>query len=239
MPTPSKKTYFVSDLHIFSSRSQEHRYLDEIRMKASTARAFVLGGDIFDFRWSMETGPEETVVRAVHWLHDLATNCSACQFHFVLGNHDYHEPFLERLDLMQSRLDNFRWYPFYVRLGASVFLHGDVADRRLTAQKLADRRSRWLNRKQGSIMANRLYDLAVENKMHKPLVHLGRRKRTVARRILKYLDEIGEGLSTGLANVYFGHTHLAFTDFEYQGVLFHNGGAPIHGLHFRILDAVT
>ncbi|HLA84841.1 MAG TPA: metallophosphoesterase [Thermoguttaceae bacterium] len=234
-----KKTYFVSDLHVFSSRSQEHRYLEQIGHAAAHARAFVLGGDIFDFRWSIVASPEETVARAIRWLHELATDCPACRFHFVVGNHDYHEPFLARLDHLEARLANFMWYPFYVRLGNSVFLHGDVADRRMTAQKLTDRRSRWLDKKPKGPVANRLYDLMIENKIHKPLVHLGRRKRTVTRRILAYLDEIGEGPSTGLKNVYFGHTHLAFSDFEHDGVRFHNGGAPIHGLRFRILEAVT
>lgn len=234
-----RKTYFVSDLHVFSSRSQEHRYLEEIRQKAAHAGAFVLGGDIFDFRWSMMADPNEAVARAIHWLHDLATECPACRFHFVLGNHDYHEPFLARLDHLESRVANLMWYPFYVRLGHSVFLHGDVADRRTTAQKLADRRARWLNKKQRGPMANRLYDMAIERQLHKPFIHLARRKRTIARRILVYLDDIGEGPSTGLTNVYFGHTHLAFSNFQFHGVRFHNGGAPIHGLRFRILEAVT
>ncbi|MBN1591514.1 MAG: metallophosphoesterase [Pirellulales bacterium] len=237
--TRTRKTYFVSDLHIFSSRSQEHRYLEQIGQRAAHAGAFVLGGDIFDFRWSMAANPDETVARAIHWLHELAAEYPECQFHFVLGNHDYHEPFLDRLDHLRSRLGNFSWYPFYARLGGTVFLHGDVADRRTTAQKLSDRRSRWLNKKQRGPMANRLYDLAIENKLHKPMIHLARRRRTVARRILVYLEDIGEGLSTGVKNVYFGHTHLAFSDFEYRGVRFHNGGAPINGLRFRILEAVT
>jgi UDP-2,3-diacylglucosamine hydrolase len=235
----AKKTFFVSDLHVFSSRSQEHRYLAQIGERAATAGAFVLGGDIFDFRWNMAAGPEESVARAIRWLHELAADCPECRFHFVLGNHDYHEPFLERLDHLEARLGNFKWYPFYVRLGDSVFLHGDVADRRMTAQKLSERRSRRLQKRQHGRVANRLYDLAIEHRMHKPFLHLARRRRTVARRILVYLEDVGEGLSTGLKNVYFGHTHLAFSDFEFRGVLFHNGGAPIHGLRFRILEAAT
>jgi UDP-2,3-diacylglucosamine pyrophosphatase LpxH len=237
--TGAKRTYFVSDLHVFSSRSQEHRYLEQIGRVASTAGALVLGGDIFDFRWNMAAGPEESAARAIHWLHELAADCPRCRFHFVLGNHDYHEPFLARLDHLEARLDNLRWYPFYVRLGNSVFLHGDVADRRMTAQKLSEHRQRWLHKKPGGRVANRIYDFAVEHRIHKPLLHLARRRRTIARRILAYLEDVGEGTGTGLRNVYFGHTHLAFSDFEFRGVRFHNGGAPIHGLRFRILEAVT
>lgn len=234
-----KKTYFVSDLHLFSSRSQEHRYLEEILVKAAAAERFVLGGDIFDFRWSTMASHEETVVRAIHWLRELTTGCPDCRFHFVLGNHDYHELFIERLDHLYHRLANLSWYPFYLRLGSAVFLHGDVVDRRMNAQKLLDRRARWLQRRQRGRAANRLYDWAVSGQLHRPVVHLARRKRTVARRILHYLDEIHEGPSTGVRNVYFGHTHLALADYEYGGLTFHNGGAPIKGLHFRIIEAVT
>ena len=46
------KCYFVSDLHLFANRSNAHRYLEEIALAASQAEVFVLGGDIFDFRWS-------------------------------------------------------------------------------------------------------------------------------------------------------------------------------------------
>ena len=237
--TGAKKTYFVSDLHVFSSRSQEHRYLEQIGRRAARAGAFVLGGDIFDFRWSLVASQQETVARAVHWLHELAVDCPKCQFHFVVGNHDYHALFLERLDHLASRLDNFSWYPFYARLGTSVFLHGDVADRRTTAQKLSEVRSGWLQKKSRGRVANRLYDLAIESKLHKPMIHVARRKRTVAKRILMYLEDVGEGPSTGVRNVYFGHTHLAMSDFKYRGVTFHNGGAPINGLRFRILEAVT
>ena len=60
----SKLTYFVSDLHMYSSRSQEERYLKEIERKAAHADQFVLGGDIFDFRWSTMDSHEETVAGA-------------------------------------------------------------------------------------------------------------------------------------------------------------------------------
>ena len=233
------KTYFVSDLHLFSSRSQEHRYLDEIRDKARGAENFVLGGDIFDFRWSTMASHEETTARAIHWLRELAVDCPACHIRFILGNHDFYEDFIYRLARLEARLNNLSWYPFYCRLGNSVFLHGDVADRRMTAQRLADTRAAWLLKKRQGRFANRLYDLAIIGHLHKPFVHLRRRKRTVTRRILAYLEDIGEGVSTGIKNVYFGHTHLAFSDYEYRGVLFHNGGAPIEGLRFHILEATT
>ena len=51
------KCFFVSDLHLFANRSNAHRYLEEIARAASRAEVFVLGGDIFDFRWSRDSDP--------------------------------------------------------------------------------------------------------------------------------------------------------------------------------------
>ena len=56
-------TYFVSDLHLFSGRTQAARHAPALHAAARRARTFVLGGDIFDFRWST-LGSVETTVRA-------------------------------------------------------------------------------------------------------------------------------------------------------------------------------
>ena len=39
----------------------------------------------------------------------------------------------------------------------------------------------------------------------------------------------------GATNVYFGHTHHAMSNYEQGGIFFHNPGAPIRGLDFRVL----
>ena len=81
---PHKSSYFVSDLHLFSRRSLAPRHEAALHAAAARAHTFVLGGDIFDFRWSHYHSPEETARQAVH--------------------------------------------PYVLRLGTSVFLHGDAAD---------------------------------------------------------------------------------------------------------------
>ena len=235
----STLTYFVSDLHMYSGRSREERYLAQIESKASRADAFVLGGDIFDFRWSRMSSHEETAVRAVRWLGKLVTDCPDCRFHYVMGNHDYHQTLMDRFDHLAAKHDNFSWKPFYLRLGCSVFLHGDAADRMATGEELAEARMRWLYKRKRGRVANRLYDLAVKRRLHMPVVHLARTKKTTAKRILAYLRDVGQGPSSGVTNVYFGHTHLAFTDFSFGGVTLHNCGAPMEGLHFQIIEAVT
>ena len=235
----STSTYFVSDLHMFCNRSQEERYLAQIEGKASRAGAFVLGGDIFDFRWSRMSTHEETAVRAARWLGKLVADCPNCRFYYVMGNHDYHQALMDRFDNLAAKHENFSWEPFYLRLGCSVFLHGDAADRLATGEELARARSLWLHKRKRGRVANQLYDLAVKRRLHMPVVHLARTKKRTAKRILAYLRDVGQSPSDGVKNVYFGHTHLAINNFSFGGVKFHNGGAPIEGLRFNIVEAMT
>lgn len=232
------KCYFVSDLHLMANRSVAERYLDAIERAARQAEAFVLGGDIFDFRWATTETADGAVEAAIRWLEELTRCCEACQFHFVLGNHDYHGPFIRRLDALHAQTPNLAWHRFYVRLGNSVFLHGDVADRVMNAGTLAAARSRWLHHKRRGPVLSRLYDMVVLTRLHKPLPHIVYPKRVVARRILAYLNSIGQGPLDGVRNVYFGHIHRNLSEYSYGGLTLHNGGAPIKGLKFRIVEAV-
>ena len=127
-----RKCYFVSDLHLFANRSNAHRYLEEIARTASRAEAFVLGGDIFDFRWA-RIPTHRAVDRAIGWLLELTSACPQCHFHLVLGNHDYHQSLIDRLVELEKQVRNLSWHRYYVRLGSSVFLHGDVADKQMDA----------------------------------------------------------------------------------------------------------
>lgn len=228
--------YFVSDLHLFANRSNAHRYLEEIVRTASRAETFILGGDIFDFRWS-RLPTRRAVQRAMEWLAELTASCPQCRFHLVLGNHDYHQVFIDRLAMAETGMANLAWHRYYVRLGTSVFLHGDVADKEMNAQTLAEAREEWLDSRRRGPFLSALYDVVVLTRLHKPMPHLIFSKRIVVRRILKYLESIGQGPGSGVRDVYFGHTHRSLTNHYYRGLRFHNGGAPIKGVRFRILEA--
>ena len=87
----------------------------------------------------------KAMARAVQWLRELTAACPRCQFHVVLGNHDYHQAFIDRLMMLEREVPNLSWHRYYVRLGSSVFLHGDVANRRMDARMLAEAREEWLD----------------------------------------------------------------------------------------------
>jgi UDP-2,3-diacylglucosamine hydrolase len=230
------KCYFVSDLHLFANRSNAHRYLEQIARTASLAKAFVLGGDIFDFRWA-RIPTLRAVDVAAEWIEELALSSPQCQFHLVLGNHDYHQALIDKLIELEKRVHNLSWHRFYVRLGDSVFLHGDVADKEMDARMLAEAREEWLDARRRGPFLSKLYDVVVMTRLHKSVPHLVYAKRIVVRRILKYLESIGQGPNNGVRDVYFGHTHRKLSNYHYRGLTFHNGGAPIKGVKFRILEA--
>jgi UDP-2,3-diacylglucosamine pyrophosphatase LpxH len=237
---PMATCYFVSDLHLFANRSKADRYLDDLLQAASQADYFVLGGDIFDFCWARTHSHSHTVEKAIAWLETLIARSPRCEFHFVLGNHDYHQQFIAELAELDLARPNFFWHRFYVRLGSNLFMHGDVADREdHNAKTLAAARAEWLDAPRRGPFLSRLYDVVVLTRLHKPLPHLVYSKRAIARRILKYLNEIGQGPTSGVKDVYFGHTHKHISNYRYGGISLHNGGVAIKGMKFRILEAVV
>jgi len=228
---------FVSDLHLFARRSDAPRYAEAIRTAARRSAVLVLGGDIFDFSWSTLPTLADTVEAAFHWLSRLAADHPHCRIHYLLGNHDYCRPFIDYLEGHAGLIPNFAWHYFYLRLGPNVFLHGDVAEKRqMTHERLLEYRSHWLHRPLAGKFSRGAYEVVHRAHLHQPLPFLLHRKRRVARRVLAYLENQGEGPETGVRHVYFGHTHRRIFNYRFHGVTFHNCGAPIAGLRFRILE---
>ena len=96
---------------------------DAIKQAVADSSTFVLGGDIFDFRWSTLPSLQHTVDAALHWLDELAAVNRRCKLHFVLGNHDYNRQFLAALDRFSHDTENLEWHRTHLRLGESLFLH--------------------------------------------------------------------------------------------------------------------
>ena len=233
----AQRISFVSDLHMFARRSEAPRYADAIRSAAQRSSVLVLGGDIFDFSWSTLPSVEETVAAAFQWLEHLAAEHPQCRIHYLMGNHDYCQPFLDCLEQQSHRIPNFAWHHFYLRLGSNVFLHGDAVEKKdTTHENLLKYRSHWLHRPMAGKVSRGAYAVVHRVRLHTPLTFLLHTKRRVARRILNYLERLGEGQETGVRHVYFGHIHRRMFNYRYRNVTFHNCGAPIAGLRFRILE---
>jgi len=228
--------YVVSDLHMFSKRSDFAVHEDAIFDHASRADVFILNGDTFDFRWTVLPSMDETVMAAIRWLRYLTERFPRCEFHFILGNHDNNQAFIEELSRLAVEKDNLAWHPYYLKLGDTVFLHGDVSDKPMMGPAgLEKHREEWLHDTVRRPIYHRLYDMAMNVGLHRMAQAAKYPRKRVVRRVLAYLDDLGLGAENGLKHVYFGHTHGAMQNFGYGGLLFHNAGSPMKGLKFSVL----
>jgi UDP-2,3-diacylglucosamine hydrolase len=224
--------YAVSDLHLFTRWSTARREMPAIHAAARQADFFVLNGDIFDFRWSTLPTVERTVAAAVAWLEGLTADHPRCRVVYLMGNHDRLAAMTGPLEALADRQSNFAWHASHVRIHDALFLHGDLALRAGRRNPFARRlrRRQWKPGKAVHVAYRSLVAAGVHC--------LARRfngPRRCARRILRSLAEHGNHIGQEIRDVYFGHTHRPFTDFEYRGVRFHNTGAAIRGLEMNLL----
>ncbi len=231
-----KKISTVSDLHMFCRRSEADDHMDGIYQAAKESDIFVLNGDTFDFRWSTHQSTEDTVEAAVAWLHDLTEHAKDTDIRFVLGNHDHVQDFIDRLKVLVEEKENLQWHPYYFKYGNAMFLHGDVANKKMTAKDLEAYRFSWLHHEQQGEFVNKVYDMAFKAGIHKVVNKIAFPTEIIVDRIRHYLDDIGEGEGSDTTHVYFGHTHVAVDDYEYKGQRFFNSGAPMPGLPFNIIN---
>jgi UDP-2,3-diacylglucosamine pyrophosphatase LpxH len=235
------KSWFLSDLHLLARRSSAPSMEKAIHQAAREAHTLVLGGDIFDFRWRTKLSMDEALDQSVHWLERLIENNTAARYHYLLGNHDSHPDFVERLQRLSEQLPRFQWHRHMLRIDKSIFLHGDVVDRKIRAGEIHhdivdSRRSSKEERPDPHPFAHKLYDAAVGARLHRVAIQVAKRKEVVLRRLKHYLDAHDAGLESGVEQVFFGHTHRRLSNIRYGGMRFHNPGAAIKGLPFEIIE---
>ena len=226
------KGLVISDLHMFSRRSVSAQHLEHLYEKIARSNALVLNGDIFDFRWTSLSSVEETVEKANLFVRNLIDRFPACQFYYVCGNHDSYPPFVEQLKKIAQDYSNFCFDTLGLRIGSNMFLHGDMVDATKQGKTLEKYRSFFhIGKKQGAMM-NFLYDLLIMTGLHKIIIFV-HKEPELAQIILDYLRKNTPLALEGIQNVYFGHTHVPFSNFLYQGINFHNTGSMIRKLDFN------
>jgi UDP-2,3-diacylglucosamine hydrolase len=230
-----KQACVVSDLHMFCRRSQWEQYLEAIEEAIQDTDLFVFNGDTFDFKWTMLQSIEDTVEEAIMFLRRLANDRPDCQFHVNLGNHDHFLPFINALNDLCEEVENMSWHPYYLRIGDTLFIHGDAAMWDMKQVDLERYRSQWLHHKKQGRIKNRVYDAAFNARAHVAISRIAFPHRLTLRRLYSYIDHIGHGFDHGVKRVYFGHTHVPVKGHQYRGVEFHNGGAPMKHMKFNLL----
>lgn len=224
--------FTVSDLHLFSKRSQADRYLQEIRNAAAQADLLVLNGDIFDFQWTTYPSEAQTLQAAKQWIVDLITQRPKCDFVFIIGNHDAVPSYLSVLSELDATYANIHWREHYLKIGDKLFTHGDALHGGSTLAGLQTYRAS-CNSKQYGRAQKQLYatltNLGVASLANKTVG-----KRKACKGILDFLATNFPHAAQGLKDIYFGHTHNALTAYEYQNLRFHNCGGPFAASRFLI-----
>ncbi len=235
-----KKGFVVSDLHLFTRRSHAETLQPHIDEAMVWADFVVLNGDIFDFKWSVLPSVEETVEAALAWLERLAGVDPTADLYYLLGNHDSLEAFVERLPALAERIPNFHWHPTHLRIGSAFFTHGDLRTTSTVAGQPIRKLKRTIVLKRELLHDSYNYLVAL-NLHHVVRVTHGRRQSV--RRMLRLLATMDPDGLKGVRDVYFGHTHVPFSDHEEGGYRFHNTGSAIRGLPFNpqtvLLDGKT
>ncbi|MCK5113144.1 MAG: metallophosphoesterase [Phycisphaerae bacterium] len=225
--------YVISDLHMFTQRTVAPSYQDAINRAAGEADFFVLNGDVFDFRWTTLNDAEHTACVAVEWLESLAKASPNCRFFYIMGNHDGLDFFAEHLKTTAERIENFEWHSSHLRIGSSLFFHGDLP-LGIGRPDAFERTLLPIERKKGKL-ANFAYHLFIESRLHRLTAHFHSAQRC-AKRIHAAMKQDATGLTEGITDVYFGHIHHTFTDFKYNGFTFHNTGSAIRHLKCNLLQ---
>lgn len=221
---------FISDLHLFSRRSVGQPQVDQFANAFPNSDLLVLGGDIFDFRWSSLGALDDSLKAARKWLLELSEAWTG-EILFLPGNHDCVPEFLSIVDVIAHDRAKFSWHPHHVQFGDALFLHGDVLDSGGGLATLDQYRRRFHRELPKSQMAHRAYDMVVAMRVHRAIPKLRHQPRLTCQRLLGWLPQMSH-TPEQVRRVFFGHTHVAIAGLQLGDVRFHNPGAALRHLEF-------
>ncbi len=221
---------FVSDLHVFSGRSVAESLGSGLQHQFPHSQLLVLGGDIFDFKWSSMSGPG-TLLAAEKWLLNLLNQWQG-EVVYLAGNHDCLPPFMNVLREVASRESRFTWHDHQVQFGDSVFLHGDVLDAGHDVAQLGTYRDKFHPTSNQSKLSRHAYSAIVAMRIHRMAPKLRHRKVLTCLKLHRLLPQLVER-PRGVRRVFYGHTHVSVQGCEVNGVKFYNPGAAIRHIAFQ------
>ncbi len=230
MSSPANNAVFISDLHLLSPRSAIDLNPVWIQYQYAGKELLVLGGDIFDFRWSTLGSMKASLAEAETWLRQLIDDWSG-RIIFLPGNHDSHPDFLQLLNSLQSEVSTFSWEPHIVRLGTTLCLHGDLHDAGSEAG-LTKYRAQFHHEKTQPAFIQSAYNAAVSLQIHRLIPWLRNRRGKVCNKLSRQLVGTHAG-TEGINSVVFGHTHHYLDGLEVGGVRFYNPGAALRYSTFQ------
>lgn len=223
----------VSDLHLFSRRSDGEQYFQKLEPELSASDALVLNGDTFDFRWSHHPTEIDSIEAALGWLEAIHERHPSLTIHFLLGNHDCLANFHREISTWSADRPNFQLIPDRLILGRNLFLHGDCTNRRMDGEALGRFRETWSRDRPRGRFASRTYAIADSLGISRRFHDWYFPEALTLRRLAHHLDHVMPGWVERVDHCYFGHTHRPFTGVRRGPVQFSNTGSGIQGMGFR------
>lgn len=223
---------FLSDLHLFSRRSTGQERWDASASRIREADLIVLGGDLFDLRWSQVGNLADTLDAAKDWLLKAVALNPDAKWVFLPGNHDCHPEMLYRLTQISDQHENFEWHSEHWRIGDHVFLHGDVLDGRRHKHGLMGYRKAFHEDRAKGELANMLYSAVIFSRLHGVVPRIRHSRNQTCATLLNYVEQEYAIPKRDIQAIYFGHTHVPFSGYVYRGVSFHNPGSGIRHLRY-------
>ena len=227
-----KSGLVISDLHLFSPRSEGFERMTALWEEVTRAEVLVLNGDIFDFRWTCLPDETATLKAALEWLNRLMDEFEGSAIHYVLGNHDCLSAFSSSLAELSLQRPVLSCHEHRLLLNRKLFLHGDCANRNMDEPAFIRYRKSWLHhRRQGNI-PRALYQVADVSGLSLRFHQCHFPQAATVSRVAHHLDHILPAWREEIDDCYFGHTHRPFSDHSHEGVRFHNTGSGIRGMGF-------
>ncbi len=235
MKTPLQKIehgYVVSDLHMCTKWTSVEEYMCDIRKAAANADFFVFNGDIFDFRWSTLGSAAATAKFAIKWFSDICDDFPNCTFIYILGNHDAHKNILKPIAQFAKKQDNFIWHSSFIKIGSSLFMHGDLIFS--MRNKSPFERKKYKHRNPVRSIIQKTYHRVIKMGAHR-LISKVHAKERCAKYVMQVLEKDHSHQLKDITDIYIGHTHVGFSDYNYNNYTFHNSGSAIHDLQCNLM----
>ncbi len=227
---------FISDLHLLSQRSVGQSIWDQQKPLIKSADAIVLGGDIFDFRWSRMGSLNATLKEAKDWLAKAIDVNPNAQWVYLMGNHDSLPSMQRLLEQMHHENPRFHWSPDHYQLGRNVFLHGDILDALRHRDGLKGYRLKFHEEKPKGKVGNAMYSVVIHSRLHGAIPAVRHTRKRTCSEILKHLQNTMHSSMEDVDNIYFGHTHVPISGYRLGRYSFYNAGSGIR--HLRCVPAL-
>ena len=233
-----KQGVVVSDLHMFARRSNAHTLMGQIENVISKSDMLVLNGDTFDFRWTTLPTVDHTIKEAVDWIEGLTQRFPNCGRSGCLRQSRLPEEYLFALENLAGKNPSITWHEHFMHMDNLLFLHGDCDTRHTRVDKFVHWSEPYQTSKKVSHALALVYDQVNRTGFTSMAQRLASPPQKASKKVFGYMSEVAPDILKKVKHVYFGHSHVPFTYFEYNGLYFHNTGcavssAEFNPIHFR------